>query len=104
MATHRPGFHQGSMKIDRRRKPVRTRRSALSLLVLSLTFGGCADQAQPERPRNVVIFLADDLGYGDIHCLAPETSKIPTPSADQLASEGMIFTEVANAKDKKEKF
>ncbi|MEZ6137773.1 MAG: arylsulfatase [Pirellulaceae bacterium] len=40
---------------------------------------------------NVVLVLCDDLGYGDVHCLAPESSKIPTPHADQLAAEGMLF-------------
>lgn len=42
---------------------------------------------------NIVYIICDDLGYGDVHCLAPETSKIPTPHADKLASEGMIFTD-----------
>lgn len=45
-----------------------------------------------ERP-NIVFILCDDLGYGDVQCLAPETSKIPTPNADKLASEGMTFTD-----------
>ncbi|MEM7697921.1 MAG: sulfatase-like hydrolase/transferase [Verrucomicrobiota bacterium] len=45
-----------------------------------------------ERP-NIVFVFCDDLGYGDIHCLAPETSKIPTPHTDRLAQEGMIFTD-----------
>ncbi len=42
---------------------------------------------------NIVYLICDDLGYGDLHCLAPETCKIPTPSADRLAGEGMIFTD-----------
>ena len=42
---------------------------------------------------NVIFVLCDDLGYGDIHCLAPKTSKIPTPHVDLLAKEGMIFTD-----------
>ena len=41
-----------------------------------------------EKP-NIVFIICDDLGYGDVHCLAPETSKIPTPNADQLAKEGI---------------
>ncbi|MDM4015688.1 sulfatase family protein [Roseiconus lacunae] len=45
-----------------------------------------------EQP-NIVYVICDDLGYGDVRCLAPETSKIPTPHADRLASEGMIFTD-----------
>ena len=48
--------------------------------------------AAADKP-NIVYIICDDLGYGDVHCLAPETSKIPTPHADKLASEGMIFTD-----------
>ena len=42
---------------------------------------------------NVILVLCDDLGYGDIHCLGPKTSKIPTPHVDLLAKDGMIFTD-----------
>jgi arylsulfatase A len=42
---------------------------------------------------NVILVLCDDLGYGDIHCLAPKTSKIPTRNVDLLAKDGMIFTD-----------
>jgi arylsulfatase A-like enzyme len=42
---------------------------------------------------NIVYILCDDLGYGDIRCLAPATSRIPTPHADRLATEGMVFTD-----------
>ena len=45
-----------------------------------------------EKP-NIVYIICDDLGYGDIHCLAPKTSKIATPHADQLAAQGMTFTD-----------
>ena len=42
---------------------------------------------------NIIYVMCDDLGYGDIQCLAPQTSKIPTPHADQLAAQGMVFTD-----------
>ena len=45
-----------------------------------------------EKP-NIIFLMCDDLGYGDVHCLAPETSKTSTPGADQMAREGMIFTD-----------
>ncbi|MGB2498285.1 MAG: sulfatase family protein [Mariniblastus sp.] len=45
-----------------------------------------------EQP-NVVFIICDDLGYGDVQCLNPEHGKIETPHVDQLASEGMIFTD-----------
>lgn len=44
-----------------------------------------------ERP-NIVIILADDMGYGDPGCYNNE-SKIPTPNMDQLARDGMRFTD-----------
>jgi arylsulfatase A len=52
----------------------------------------CASSNAGEKP-NIVYIICDDLGYGDVQCLAPETSRIPTPNADKLASEGMIFTD-----------
>jgi arylsulfatase A len=44
-----------------------------------------------ERP-NIVFILADDLGYGDVHCNFPH-GKIATPNLDRLASQGMRFTD-----------
>jgi arylsulfatase A-like enzyme len=42
---------------------------------------------------NIIYILADDLGYGDVSCLNPERGKIQTPRIDQLAAEGMSFTD-----------
>lgn len=47
--------------------------------------------AAAQRP-NVVVILADDLGYGDVKCLNSD-GKIATPRIDRLAAEGMIFTD-----------
>jgi len=41
------------------------------------------------RPKNVVLMICDDLGYGDLACYG---SKIPTPHLDRMAAEGMRFT------------
>ena len=41
---------------------------------------------------NIVIILADDMGYGDARCYNPK-SKISTPNIDRLAREGMRFTD-----------
>jgi arylsulfatase A len=43
-------------------------------------------------PPNVLLILADDLGYGDVRCYNAD-SKVPTPNIDKLASEGMRFTD-----------
>ncbi len=44
-----------------------------------------------DRP-NVMIILADDLGYGDLQCYST-SSKIPTPNLDRLAAGGVRFTD-----------
>ena len=48
-------------------------------------------QSFSDKP-NIVIIYADDMGYGDLNC-QNEQSKIPTPNLDQLASEGMRFSD-----------
>ncbi len=47
-----------------------------------------------ERSKpNILVILADDLGYGDVQCNNPERGKIPTPNLDRFASQGMRFTD-----------
>jgi hypothetical protein len=45
------------------------------------------------RKPNILIILADDLGYGDLHCYNPQRGKVPTPHIDRLAAQGMRFTD-----------
>ncbi len=49
-------------------------------------------RAEPTRP-NVIIILADDLGYGDIGCYGAWPEHIRTPAMDRLASQGLRFTD-----------
>jgi len=42
-------------------------------------------------PPNIVILLADDMGYGELGCYGQQTIK--TPHIDKMASEGMRFTQ-----------
>lgn len=51
-----------------------------------------AAPANKSKP-NIVFILADDLGYGDVHCLNPKRGKIPTPNIDRFASQAVTFTE-----------
>ena len=55
---------------------------------------GCAIDAGKEAPGpNIIIIMADDLGYSDIGCYGGE---IPTPNIDRLAENGMRFTQFYN--------
>lgn len=60
----------------------------LALGVAWLLGTGC--DAAPPRPANVVLILADDLGYGDVGAYGNE--RIQTPNLDRLAQEGVRFT------------
>jgi arylsulfatase A len=62
----------------------------MTRLLLALAALGCAARL-PAAP-NVVVILADDLGYGDVRCLNP-AGKIATPHLDKLAAAGMTFTD-----------
>lgn len=48
--------------------------------------------AGPVPKPNILIILADDLGYGDLSCYN-DRAKVPTPNLDRLAREGMLFTD-----------
>jgi len=61
------------------------------LLLTLLTALTLAAHAAPKP--NIVIILADDLGYGDVQSYNPTRGKIPTPHIDRLAREGMRFTD-----------
>jgi arylsulfatase A-like enzyme len=63
---------------------------ALSILVMSMFI--CSQASADRRKPNIVIILADDLGYGDVGCYNSH-SKVPTPNIDRLAAEGMLFTD-----------
>jgi arylsulfatase A len=55
----------------------------------------CSILAAPKPPRqpNIVLILADDLGFGDVHFLNPRRGRLATPHLDRLATEGMTFTD-----------
>ena len=64
-------------------------RRALALCVVLAAFA-CASPAQARKP-NIIFILADDLGYGDLSCYGRPDYK--TPVLDQLAREGIRFTD-----------
>jgi len=63
----------------------------LSFALLSLGLIAASAQAEP-RP-NIIVILADDMGFSDIGCYGGE---IPTPNLDRLAARGLRFTQFYN--------
>jgi len=63
------------------------------LIVLVLILGNLfACTKKSEEKPNIIFILADDLGYGDVSCFN-ENSKINTPFIDNLAKQGVMFTD-----------
>ncbi len=70
------------------------RRAFLELAAWGLAAAGLPPAARAETAKkpNIVVILADDMGYGDLGCQNPD-SKISTPNLDRLATEGVRFTD-----------
>lgn len=67
----------------------------LAVLTLALSIGVRPSQlvaGAAERP-NIVLILSDDMGYSDIGCYG---SEIDTPELDELAEQGLRFTQFYN--------
>lgn len=52
---------------------------------------GCNLEKKEEQPPNIIYFLADDLGYGEVGVYGQ--TKIKTPNIDALADNGIRFTQ-----------
>lgn len=64
---------------------------ALCLLLAFRSAPNASKGAKAKTP-NIIVILADDMGYGDIRSFNPE-SQVPTPNLDKLSSSGMKFTD-----------
>jgi len=80
-------------------------RNSLAICLAPLVFLGCTTPALPTKPvesapvagvkktdqPNVIVIIADDLGYADVSTYFP--GRIPTPNIDRLGREGVVFTQ-----------
>ncbi len=64
------------------------------LALLATTISTATEASQPTRP-NIVLILADDLGWRDLGCFGSTIH--PTPHLDRLAKQGMRFTSAYTA-------
>lgn len=66
----------------------------MKFALFALTIGLAAPlaAASPSRP-NILVILADDMGYSDLGCFG---SEIPTPNLDSLAAQGIRLTNLHN--------
>lgn len=68
--------------------------SLLSAIVLSAS-GTAAESANPTSSPNIIIILADDMGWGDLGCYGHPI--IHTPNLDRMAAQGIRFTDFYSA-------
>ena len=70
-------------------------RIATPVIVLALVFCSLPPVcvAEDKSPPNVIFILADDLGFSDLGCYGGEIS---TPALDQLAADGLRYTQFCN--------
>ncbi len=61
------------------------------LISLALLAGLCG--APAAQPPNIVLILADDLGYGSVGCYGAPAKALRTPHLDRMAREGLRFTQ-----------
>ena len=67
---------------------------SLGLMGLSLHPVSGMEAAKSETRPNIILILADDMGYSDIGCFG---SEIKTPNLDKLAKQGLRMTNMHNA-------
>jgi arylsulfatase A len=67
-------------------------RSLVTALLVQVPLALPAAETAP-TPPNVIIILADDLGYGSVGCYGAKPEQVRTPHIDRLAAEGRRFTD-----------
>ena len=73
---------------------MKAKNTILPATLLAMTGVSCTSPSDADKRPNIIVILADDLGYSDLGCYGGE---IHTPNLDRLASEGVRFTHFYNA-------
>ncbi len=70
-------------------------KTLLAFLTVLLLATLAALPAGPAQKPNIIFILADDMGWGDLHCYGHPYAK--TPNLDQLAVEGTRFRKIEDS-------
>ena len=63
----------------------------LFVLTFAMLMNSCSNSKETVQPPNIILILADDMGYSDLGCYGGE---IPTTNINQLANQGLIYTQM----------
>jgi arylsulfatase A-like enzyme len=70
-------------------------KNIFTIVILIISLASCTNTSKEKNDQktkpNIIYILAEDLGYGDLGCYGQ--SKIETPNLDQMAREGILFTQ-----------
>lgn len=67
--------------------------AVVCILAFSLIMPNCQDKLPETSPPNIILIMADDMGYSDIGCYGGEIS---TPNLDNLAENGLRYEQFYN--------
>src|SRR5262249_3166970 len=65
--------------------------TAVAAAVLLIAGTNVLPAAEQARKPNVIVILADDIGYGDLGCYG--ATRVKTPNVDRLGERGLRFTD-----------
>jgi arylsulfatase A len=74
-------------------KPIAVGLRHISVMLSVVMLAACPSKGKTQP--NIVLILADDLGYGSVGCYGADPALVRTPAIDRLAREGVCFTDAS---------